>query len=311
MGNLPRQIAAGPSQSIVLTEEAELWWWGNNSRIKKQCRPVRHVLNSFMDAESKNNVEDSQKFCPVNIECSWSKTLSVCTLVMADLRYMDEVKLSKRLLVLKTLIGEIAKHDDCYDVPYNNIYSQYLHAKDIEAPAPKNFKKETQLPFEKVQRLGNVRKPDPQPSTSKHSHNTKTIHQEAAPSQIFPNQSTPSKPSYNSPYAKDKLTQSPTPQKNTKTSPRRPTPSNLDRSKSPTKHSSIPSNIRSPQRPNSMKKTYSNLQASPAQVLGLTHGSPNRHGQSSNGKHVKIQKSIMEESEGMDGHADGIDNEFS
>jgi hypothetical protein len=296
MGNFPRQIAAGPSQSIVLTEDAELWWWGNNSRIKKQCRPLRHVLNSFMDAESKNNVEDPQKFCPVNIECSWSKTMSVCTLVMADLRYMDEVKLSKRLLVLKTLIGEISKQDDAYDVPYNNIYSQYLHAKDIEAPAPKNFKKETPLPFEKVQKLTNPRKPDPQPSTSRHSHNIKSVHQETAPAQILP-PPPPAKPSHSSPSQNNHTMRSPTPNKNFN-------------SKSPTKHTPTHPMVKSPQNPSSLKKTYSNLQTSPARVLGLTHASPNRRGQSSNGKNGKIQKSIMEESEGLDGKSGEMDNEW-
>lgn len=95
--NLPRQVSAGPSQTMVLTEEAEIWWWGNNSRIKKQCTPVKMNEQFFMDVEGKNNAEEYEKFCPVNIDINWSKTLSVATLLVADLRYMDNVSLNKRL----------------------------------------------------------------------------------------------------------------------------------------------------------------------------------------------------------------------
>lgn len=327
MGNLPRQIAAGPSQSIVLTEEAELWWWGNNSRIKKQCRPVCLHLNSFMDHDSKWVVGESQKFAPVNIDCNWSKTLSVVTLMMVDLRYMDEVPLQKRLLIIKTLINEIKKNDDAYDVPYNKIYAQYFHGKDIETAAPKNYKKETNLPYEKVQRLRNYRKPDPQQPTSRHSQNVKSVPQETAPSQIFPrtplNDRAPEDygNDYSSPYAQGKL-RSGTPNKNWnskgspsrgpgwgkgspargKGSPSRGPPVDHDLPLSPHKHDRQ-NNLRgSPTRNSSMKKTpkktYNNLQASPARVLGLT-SSANRNGMSG-GKHVKIQDPIQEDTSALD-----------
>ena len=39
--NQVRQISAGPGQCLALTEEAEVWWWGNNSRIKRRNRPLK------------------------------------------------------------------------------------------------------------------------------------------------------------------------------------------------------------------------------------------------------------------------------
>jgi len=58
------------------------------------------------------------------------------------------------ILVLKTLINEISKCDDAYDVPYNKIYAPYFNNRDMDDPFPKNLERDYPLGFEKVKRLG-------------------------------------------------------------------------------------------------------------------------------------------------------------
>lgn len=140
-----------------------------------------------MDSEKKLSIEESDKWCMVNVECNWSKTMSVCSMLVADLRYVEELPLNKKLVILRTLIKENGDNnaDNHYDMPYNKIYAPHLHARDIETHNPKSYKKELNLPFDKVDRVINVRKPSPKPHTSRHSNNVKSIVKQSAPNVPF------------------------------------------------------------------------------------------------------------------------------
>ena len=97
---------------------------------------------------------------------------------------MDDVSLQKKLLHVRTLLKEIADKDDCYDVPYNKIYAPYMASKDIETPLPKSYKKEFNLPFEKVQRLESYRVPDSYASQPT-QNGANSIPKESVPRELF------------------------------------------------------------------------------------------------------------------------------
>lgn len=207
---------------------------------------------------------------------------------------MDDVSLHKKLLHVRTLLKEIADKDDCYDVPYNKIYAPYMASKDIETPLPKTYKKEFNLPFEKVQRVENYRVPDSYASQPA-QNGANNIPKESVPRELFDQMDKDSQDRsrlYKSPNVKGSVAR--TPRKSLKAS------SQLRGERSDLSHrQDTKMSSRSPMRDIYRKgspynqasaKRYTNLQESPARVLGLT--SPNRSKLSN-----KKLSGVMEESQ--------------
>jgi len=90
------QVAAGYSHSVIMTEASrDILWFGTAGTLDKQASPVMMNLSeklpSLMPGTTAYGQSISQQvdFANVKVSCTWSKTLSVTNLVLADLRAIN------------------------------------------------------------------------------------------------------------------------------------------------------------------------------------------------------------------------------
>ncbi|EGR30141.1 myosin, putative, partial [Ichthyophthirius multifiliis] len=113
------QVQASYSSTLVLLENQKILWWGTNNKIKNILTPQELNL-STLDKCMHNN-----DFYVVKIEASWSRTLSLTYLRIADCRTIQQNNIFKQ----KTINTLIQKYQDSYlnniDVPFfgSNIFS--------------------------------------------------------------------------------------------------------------------------------------------------------------------------------------------
>ena len=91
------QVAAGYSHSVIMTEGSrDILWFGTSGSLQKQSTPVMmnlaEKLPQLMPGVTAYGQPISQQvdFANVKVSCSWSKTLSVTNLVLADLRAINQ-----------------------------------------------------------------------------------------------------------------------------------------------------------------------------------------------------------------------------
>lgn len=81
----PTQVCAGHSSSYLLLDDGSLLWWGKNSRIWQVSRPT-------MFRPMHNN-----DLYPIQIRTSWSDTMNVAYLEIADFRYLEGITSAAKL----------------------------------------------------------------------------------------------------------------------------------------------------------------------------------------------------------------------
>ena len=91
------QIAAGYSHTVIMTDNnRELLQFGTSGSMQKQATPTPLVLSDklssmFPDPASLVYSNAAQNdFSVVKVTCTWSKSLSVTNLMIADLRAVNE-----------------------------------------------------------------------------------------------------------------------------------------------------------------------------------------------------------------------------
>ena len=76
------QVSAGWRHSILMTDNRRVFWFGTNSELREQCVPTEATLSTKIPELFTNSTE----FNVVKVQCSWSRTLSITSLVIADIR---------------------------------------------------------------------------------------------------------------------------------------------------------------------------------------------------------------------------------
>ena len=85
------QIAAGYSHSVVMLDATrELLWFGTNSALNATVRPVpmklQEIMPDLFPESTAASFGQQLDHAVIKVNCSWSKTVSVTSLVVADLR---------------------------------------------------------------------------------------------------------------------------------------------------------------------------------------------------------------------------------
>ena len=85
------QVAAGYSNTVVMVEGGrEVWWWGTCGSLQGVNRPIQAKLGElFPDLFPESSLISSGQsldFAVVKVTSSWSKSLSLTNLLVADLR---------------------------------------------------------------------------------------------------------------------------------------------------------------------------------------------------------------------------------
>ena len=93
-------IQAGYRATFALMENKKLLWWGSTGRLRKQTTPRK-----YEDPEDEIYFMRSD-FRPIKVLTSWSKTISVTTLLMADVRYLTGETSTRTDMILKQVQKE-------------------------------------------------------------------------------------------------------------------------------------------------------------------------------------------------------------
>jgi alpha-tubulin suppressor-like RCC1 family protein len=93
-------VQAGYRSSYCLLESRKLMWWGSHGAGRKQLQPAEY---SNPDDEIYTMKGD---FKPFKIVAAWSKTISVVSLLMADVRYLHQKSASMVEVLLKAAYKE-------------------------------------------------------------------------------------------------------------------------------------------------------------------------------------------------------------
>jgi hypothetical protein len=112
-----------------MTDNRKIFWFGSNSELREQCLPVEVSLQAKIP-ELFSNVNE---FSAVKIHCTWSRTLSITNLVIADIRSLNWPYL-KTQNALNTL-G--AKWDqDSIEPPYIETIAGIFPAINLKVNSP-------------------------------------------------------------------------------------------------------------------------------------------------------------------------------
>ena len=101
-----QQISAGYSHTVIMTENnREIWWFGSSGYLKKQATPTLLNLSEKLPSLfPENNVNQAMgqqiDFAVVKVNCDWSKSLSLTTLTIVDLRSVNDQSYGKIASVL-------------------------------------------------------------------------------------------------------------------------------------------------------------------------------------------------------------------
>ena len=143
------QIAAGYQHSLVMMENnKDFYWFGTSGNLTDQSSPIlfdfaRYMPDLFGNQSQIGGMEDvsigsqQQDFAIVKVMGSWSKTMSVTNLLIADLRAINQnTSHSKIMSTLKTL----NQSWDTRDImpPHNDVISGFFPANMMrKAPESK------------------------------------------------------------------------------------------------------------------------------------------------------------------------------
>lgn len=81
----PLQVCCSYYGSYALIEDGTIFWWGRNSRIRQITQPT--IYSTLANPE----------LFPIQIRASWSSTMSVAYLEIADLRYVKDLNLGLKI----------------------------------------------------------------------------------------------------------------------------------------------------------------------------------------------------------------------
>lgn len=99
----PTQVCCGYQGSYALSEDGSIYWWGKNSRIFLVKKPsLFRVLQSI-------------DLFPIQIRSSWSQSMSVAYLEIADFRYIENINVSVKLQYAKLMANKwnTMDHSQC------------------------------------------------------------------------------------------------------------------------------------------------------------------------------------------------------
>ena len=97
------QIAAGYSHCIVMMEHnKEIYWFGTCGTLEHQKFPIQVDFAKYLPDLFGPNIQENQPqfnqaasgsqqldFAIVKVDCSWSTTMSISNLLIADLRAVN------------------------------------------------------------------------------------------------------------------------------------------------------------------------------------------------------------------------------
>jgi myosin-5 len=88
------QVCSSYQACYALFEDGTIYWWGRNSRIRLAAKPriFRHLT-------------DSELF-PIQVRSSWSDTINVLYLEIADLRYCDDLNIAQKQQIAKSMAAK-------------------------------------------------------------------------------------------------------------------------------------------------------------------------------------------------------------
>lgn len=95
-------VAAGHRCSFALLEDRSIYYWGTNGKLSSVGDPQKYEPKGIDEIHF-----DKKNLKPFKIECSWSKSLSVATVVVADCRRFDKKKHNNSKL--ETMVKKIYK----------------------------------------------------------------------------------------------------------------------------------------------------------------------------------------------------------
>ncbi|KAL4464464.1 hypothetical protein ABPG72_011752 [Tetrahymena utriculariae] len=119
------QVQAGQKSSLVLFDNKKILWWGTNSRLKYQSSPAE------VDFSQIHKTINNQDFYPVRIETTWSKSVSLTYIRMADTRTFDQGTQFKQKLI-NTLIQKWQEsYLNTMDVPFFETISKNISNRHV------------------------------------------------------------------------------------------------------------------------------------------------------------------------------------
>ena len=125
------QVHAGYRHCSILLENRKVYWSGSNGSMQNQ--------SLFVEVDLADKIPDYKKaidFTPVRIFCTWSKTISVTYVTIADTRTVeDPVKIKDK--VITTLIQKTEETHALSDVdpPFVESIAKYFSAKLMKVAA--------------------------------------------------------------------------------------------------------------------------------------------------------------------------------
>jgi hypothetical protein len=92
-------VQAGYRSSYAIMDGRKIWWWGSNGTIHKLLAPQEY-LNEIHDEVYCKKMD----FKPFKICTTWSRTLSVTYVTVADVRKLPDLKHSNKEILLKKIL---------------------------------------------------------------------------------------------------------------------------------------------------------------------------------------------------------------
>lgn len=127
------QVQAGYRHSIILLEDKRIYWTGTTGYLKEQKQFVEVDLS-----EKIPNYKKSTDFTPVRLMTTWSRSMSITYITIADCRTLDltsQIK-TKIITTLTQKIEDSSAFCDL-DPPYVETIAKYFSAKLMKvAPSP-------------------------------------------------------------------------------------------------------------------------------------------------------------------------------
>jgi len=117
------QAQAGYQHSVIVLDNKKVLWWGTNASLDCMSVPIEIDMQKKIPGYNKD-------FTPVKILCTWSKTMNVTYITMADSR-TTEFAPSVKQKILSTLTNKI--EESCglnnIDLPFVDSISKHFSMK--------------------------------------------------------------------------------------------------------------------------------------------------------------------------------------
>jgi len=128
------QVHAGFKHSVVMMDNKKILWFGSNATIEDQSLPIEANLNLKIPNMNPD-------FHPLRVMCTWSKSLNVTYVTIADTRPVQMAPTLKQK-VLTTLTSKIEENyaTNNIDIPYVESISNYFSVRSMKNCAAKEKK---------------------------------------------------------------------------------------------------------------------------------------------------------------------------